>query len=510
MRLGEFMNKSAPPTSTFAHLAVDELKRKSMRGAVVAVCTQGAKLVLQTVTVMLLARLLSAEDFGLQGMTAVLVTFLGLLKEAGLASATVQRREVTQDQISTLFWVNVAVGAGLSILMVAVAPAVVAFYGDPRLYWMTVVSGVSFIFSGLAAQHQALIMREMRFVTLAKIDLASLAVSSALGIAMAWLAWHYWALVGMVVAASIVNAAGVWFAHPWIPGRPRRKCGVKSMLHFGSMTICTNVIVFLAWNLPNILLGRFWGAEALGIYGRAYQLATLPIQQLNSALTAVAFSALSRIQDYPELVAKSFLRGYFLLLSVTVPIIISYPLFAEEIVRVMLGQKWMQVAPIFSLLAPTALVFALANPISLLVMSRGLARRALSIAATTTPVVIVGILVGLSHGPQGVALGYSLGMLLSFIPITAWSIHGTNITWTALWAASRKPLLSGLVAGTVGLVLRIALRDILPLIPYLSIGIITVLCVYAWTLLIALRQKDLFIGLLTEVFRGNSPKQSRA
>ena len=293
-----------------AHPAGDELKRKSVRGGVVAVFAQGAKLVLQTATMIVLARLLSAEDFGLQGMAVVLIGFLGIFGDAGLGAATVQRPEVTEEQISTLFWINVAVGGALAAFTAVLAPVLVAFYGEPRLYWITVVLGVAFVFSGLAAQHRALILREMRFVTLAKVEVLSLTISSAVGVVMALFGWRYWALVDMWVVNSIVTAAGMWLAHPWVPGAPRRKCGVPSMLHFGGMATWNNLIVFLAWNSDNILVGRFWGADALGFYGRAYQLATMPVHQLNGAISGVAFSSLSRIQGDAERLARSFLSGF--------------------------------------------------------------------------------------------------------------------------------------------------------------------------------------------------------
>jgi O-antigen/teichoic acid export membrane protein len=484
----------------FMHPAVDELKRKSVQGGVVAVCAQGAKLVLQIATMMVLARLLSTEDFGLLGMAAVLTGFLGLFREAGLGAATVQRLEVTQEQISTLFWINVAVGIALATFTAVLAPVLVGFYHEPQLYWIVVVSGVSFVFGGLAAQHQALILREMRFVTMAKIDVLSLAISSAVGVVMALLGWRYWSLVGMAVVSSIVSAAGFWLAVPWVPGPPRRRCGVLSMLHFGWITTCENLLVFLAWNSDNILIGRFWGADALGLYGRAYQLATLPVLQLTSKVDAVAFSALSRIQGDAERVAKSFLKGYALVISFTIPIAISCPLFAEEIVRVVLGSNWIEAVPIYRLLAPTAFVFALANPFSWLVMSMGRAGRALSISAATTPVVIVGIVLGLSHGPKGVALGYSLAMALIIIPIVAWSKQGTRITWADLWSATKQPFLAGLLAGAVGLIVKITLGDMLAPIPYLLVGLGLVFGVYAWVLLIAMGQKNLYLDLLTQVF----------
>ena len=177
------------------------------------------------------------------------------------------------------------------------------------------------------------------------------------------------------------------------------------MLRFGWMATCNNLVVFLAWNSDNILVGRFLGADALGLYGRAYNLATLPVNQLTAATTGVAFSALSRIQNDAHRFANSFLRGYSLLLSLTIPITICCALFAEEIVYVLLGAKWMEAGPIFRLLTPAGLVFALANPLSWLVLSTGRIGRSLSISVTTTPVVIVGIVLGLSYGPKELRWG---------------------------------------------------------------------------------------------------------
>jgi PST family polysaccharide transporter len=448
---------------------------------------------------MALARLLSPEDFGLQGMVVVVIGFLGLFRDAGLGMATIQRLEVTHQQTSTLFWINVAVGAILATLCTALAPALVAFYHEPRLYWVAVVSGTTFMFNGLSAQHSALLQRSMRFVTQAKIDVLSLIVGSATGIVMALLGCRYWSLVGMAMASSIVGAAAVLLAVPWLPGPPSRRSGIRSMLHFGGLATCNSLVVFLAWNAEKLLLGRFWGADALGIYGRAFQLVTLPVQQLNTAVTNVAFPALSRIQHDADRLARSFLKGYSLLISSTIPITITCALFAEEIVRIVLGAKWMEAAPIFRLLAPVALVFAVANPLSWLVISTGRAGRALSISTATTPLVIVGILLGLSHGPKGVALGYSLAMSLLVVPIAAWSKRGTGITWADLWKATKPPFLSGLAAGAAGSLVKLTLCGRLAPILYLMVGLGLVLGIYAWVLLIVMRQKHVYMDVLSQL-----------
>ena len=504
--MSENVNRRAIRYNALAQPPLIDLKRRSVRGGFASVLAQSVKFVIQTATVMVLARFLSPQDFGLQGMVVVVTGFLSLFQDGGLMMATIQKPEVTHEQTSTLFWINVEVGAILAAICAALAPLLVVFFHEPRLYWVSVVSGAAFVFNGLSAQHGALLRRGMRFETLAKLDVFSLAFSSATGIVMALLSCGYWSIVGMVLAGSIAGTAGVWLVVPWIPGPPRRKCGILSMLHFGGLTSFNSIIVFFAWNAEKILLGRFCGADALGLYGRAFQLVTLPVHQLNCSVAGVALPALSRIQHDAERLAKSFLSAYSLLLSLTIPITIACALFAEEIVRIVLGATWMEAAPIFRLLAPVSLVFAVANPLSWLVMSTGRVGRALSISAATAPLVIMGILLGLSHGPQGVALGYSSALTLLLIPIAAWSKLGTGITWADLWEATKPPVLSGLLAGAVGLLVKLALDGRLAPIPCLLVGLILVLGIYASVLLFVMNQRHVYLDLIAHLLPRSQPR----
>ncbi len=245
----------------------------------------------------------------------------------------------------------------------------------------------------------------------------------------------------------------------------------------------------------------------LGVYGRAFQLAILPVEQLSSTLSVVAVSGLSALQDDAHRLSRSFLKGYSLLLSATIPIAISCPIFADEIINVLLGERWMDAAPIFRLLAPTSLVFALANPLSWLVTATGRVGRAVSITAAATPVVIVGVLLGLSHGPTGVAMGYSAAMALIMIPITTWSKQGTGIAWSDLWNVSRKPLFAGLLAGAIGFGARFCFVSggLAPIL-ILVLGAGIVFSVYGCAL-VAMGQKKMYLELLAELFNRTRSKQ---
>ena len=495
---------------SFTRNNLDQLKGDSVRGGVVTVVSEVFRFVLQTGSMIVIARLLTPDDFGVQGMVLALTGFVLLFKDAGLSMATVQREEISHDEVSTLFWINTAIGVLLSLIIAAAAPILVMFYHEPRLFWVTIGSALAFLISGLGTQHGALLQRSMRYTTMARISVYSLLVGSVVGIGMALAGCGYWSLVGMTLASTIVGTAGSFFALPWIPGMPKRGQGIRSMLHFGGTITLNNLLVFLAYNtVPNMLLGRFCGTEALGLYGRAYQLVNLPMQQLNNAIYKVAFPALSRIQNDNERVCRSFLAGYSVLLSFNTPITIFTALFAEEMIRILLGAKWIQATPVLLLLTPAILGFALVNPLGWFMMATGRAGRSLRIAYLVAPVVILGVAVGLPHGLKGVALGFSVAVVALVIPIVVWALHGTGITLRDFCNTVKHPLLSGLLAGACGLGLKFALGSALRPIPTLLVGAGVVFGIYAFALLIVMGQKARYVDLVKQVLEKRKAKQGQ-
>jgi PST family polysaccharide transporter len=154
----------------------------------------------------------------------------------------------------------------------------------------------------------------------------------------------------------------------------------------------SSLVAYIACNTDKVLLGRFWGAETLGIYGRAYQLINLPMDNLNSTIGLVAFPALSRLQNDPKRLRNYFLKGYSLFLSLVMPITMACALFAEDIVRFFLGPKWGETAPLFRLMAPTIFALALTNPLAWLMLATGGAAKSLKMTVVITPCVILGTL----------------------------------------------------------------------------------------------------------------------
>ncbi|MGH9499081.1 MAG: oligosaccharide flippase family protein [Terriglobales bacterium] len=482
------------------------LKEKTIRGGFAKVGAQATTFLLRFGSLMVLARLLDPKDFGLVGMVTAFTGILNLFRDFGLSAAAVQRLEVTEEQISTLFWINLLVGAALTLLVVAMAPFIVGFYHEPRLLWVTVVLASGFIVNAAGVQHSALLQRQMRFTTMAGIDVLALATSITIGITMAFRGFGYWSLVATALVPTLVTTTCVWIAAAWIPGKPERRTGLRSMLRFGGTLTLNGVVVYIAHNLDKVLLGRWWGASAVGLYSRAYTLINIPTDNLNYASGEVAFPTLSRLQDDPVRLKRYFLKGYSLVLALTVPITIACALFANDLIPVVLGPKWHDAIPIFRWLSPTILILAFINPLIWLVLSLGMVNRSLRVGLVYAPIVIAGCVAGLPYGPKGVAIGYSTVLTLWFIPHIAWCVHGTIVSLRDVLLTASRPLLCGLTGAAVAFGLQFSYETHLSALPRLVLGCAILFGVYIAMLLYVMRQKAFYLDLFKGL-KGGSPKE---
>jgi O-antigen/teichoic acid export membrane protein len=478
---------------------IGSLKQSTARGALFSSGAQAVSFVLRTVSMVILARLLFPKDFGLVGMVTAVTGFIGLFRDAGLSLATIQRDTLTKGHVYTLFWVNLAVGCLLAALCAMMAPVLVGFYHEPRLLGITMTLGIAFIFQGGAAQHRAILQRNMRFRQLAIIDALSWAGSIAIAISMAAGGFGYWALVAMTIGQPVLNSAGTWLVEGWIPGAAGPLVEIRSMLRFGGAISLNSVLSYLAYNADKILLGRFWGAQTLGIYGRAYQLANLPTENLNSTLALVAFPALSRLQNEPARLRNYFLKGYRLFLSLSVPLTVSFALFADDIILVFLGPRWHEAAPVFRLLAPTITAFGLINPFFWLLLATGQVRRSIKMAFVITPLIISGYALGLSHGPRGVAAGFSITMIVLAAPLLFWAQQGTVVNWKDVLKSTMPPIFSAAAGALATLGVNGYFMPIAPPLLRLATAATFFLTIYLFILLVVMRQASLFQSFLREL-----------
>lgn len=395
---------------------------RTARGGVVTIISHGLKFALSIGATAVLARLLSPNDYGLIGMVAVFTGFVAMFKDAGLSLATVQRSEINYEQISTLFWVNVALSTAITGVMVGLAPLIAWFYSEPRLALITMATAVGFIFGGLAVQHEALLKRQMRFYALSVIAFLSMMVGYAVGIVLAWRGARYWALVFSQLALLATNAVCVWLVCRWRPGRPRRNAGVRSMLSFGGNVTGYALINYVSNNSGNLLVGRMFGPLALGLYTKAVQLLSLPTEQINEPLATVSIPALSRLIDSPDRYRQAYLRIMEKVIMVTMPAIALMIATSDFVVRIVLGAQWTESAKIVVFMGISALFQPVMSTAGWLLVSQGRVRDMLRWSLINAPIAILSIVVGLPWGVIGVAASWSLIRILIVNPLLFWYV----------------------------------------------------------------------------------------
>jgi PST family polysaccharide transporter len=382
-------------------------------------------------------------------MVATVTGFAALFKDFGLSAATVQRDVLSHEQVSSLFWINVLVGLGITLALAAVAPAVAALYGRTELVGLTCALSVSFLLSASSAQHTALLRRQMRFGVLAAIDVAAMACGAAAAIVSALLGVGYWALVVLTLVQSVAAASGAWTASGWRPSRCLRRTGVRPLLRFGANVTGFNILNYFTRNFDNVLVGTSLGAAPLGLYSKAYGLLLVPIAQINRPLGAVALPALSRLQDHPERFRRYYERALGFVAMSSVPVVAYAFADAGLLVRVLLGRDWGGVVPVFRLLGPGALAGAVNVAPGWLCHALDRTERQVHWALVTAPLSVVAFLAGLPWGVHGIAIAFSVTYVLSFIAFVIYACRGTPVSASAVGKAVLRPLAAAAMSGAV-------------------------------------------------------------
>ncbi|WP_437192724.1 lipopolysaccharide biosynthesis protein [Planctomicrobium sp. SH527] len=402
-----------------------DLKRHSIRGGLTTLGSQGILFLLQATQIVVLSRLLSPSDFGLFAMVTAVTGFAMTFKDGGLSMATIQRAEITHAQISSLFWINVLIGLCLAAIVASLAPVVAWFFGEPRLVGLTFAIAFTFVLAGTTIQHQALIRREMRFGTLAAIQVVSLTLAVVAAIVAARLGAEYWALAVIPVVQSLTESITTWICSGWVPGPFRRGTGIRSMLTFGGNLTLASSINYIGSNFDKVVVGVVLGPTLLGLYERAYRLVTLPLSQINGPISAVAIPSLSRIVEQTERYRAAYLETIQKIM-VIVGVGIAFAIACSDwLVILTLGKQWEESASIFSIIAVGALLLPVWNSTGWLFITQGRMKEHLAFHLIDTPLKIGFTLLGIQWGLVGVCLSVAVRYYLT-IPILFWFVgrHG--------------------------------------------------------------------------------------
>jgi O-antigen/teichoic acid export membrane protein len=399
---------------------------RTVKASAITLVGQWIRFVIQTGSLIVLARLLSPRDYGLVAMVTAIVGIAQVVGDFGLSLAAVQARVLSRAQKTNLFWLNSLLGLTLTGVIFLLRHPIAAFYHRPQLTQIVSALSIAFVINGLTTQFEAELTRSMRFSRLAIRDISAAVVAFAVALGLAVAGAGYWALVGQQLALAGASLLGSAVLSGWWPGLPKIRESMGGLLGFGANTMGLQVSAYVASNIDSVFVGRFWGAARLGVYNRAYTLFTLPLQQLTAPLTRVVLPTLSRIRDdalfVRYLVRAQLLNSYILVGTLVVGAAVAQPLIATT-----LGPKWSGVVPIFQVLALGGVFQALGYLYYWIFLARGMTGVALRYGILGRAMMVVFLYVGAHFSVIGAAWGATAGAALLWILYTMFAVPRAGI-----------------------------------------------------------------------------------
>ena len=393
----------------------ESLKRKAYRStfwsAVDAFGTRGVQFVIGIV----LARLLEPAQFGLLAMLTVFMAIAQSLLDSGFSAALIQKKQLSQEDASSVFYFNVVISVIMAVLMCWAAPWIAAFFRQPTLIALSRGMSLVLVINAFGAVQATLLRRNLDFKVQTQISLVSGVGSGAVGILMAYRGFGVWSLVGQQIAAAAIKSAMLWGTNRWRPGFVFCFGSLGQMFNYGMWVMLSGLLNQIFINLYDIVIGRVFSPAALGFYTRARRLEEMPSQTLSQIITRVSFPVFSAIQDDDVRLKNGLRKAISMLMFVNCPVMLGLAAVARPLVIVLLTEKWLPCVPYVQLLCVAGMLLPLHTLNLNMLMAKGRSDLFFNLEVLKKSFVVVSIWIFWRWGITALICGQIITSMLSYL-----------------------------------------------------------------------------------------------
>jgi PST family polysaccharide transporter len=454
---------------------------------------RGATAVAQFLVLAVLARLLTPADFGVVSAAMIVIGFSGIFSKLGLGPALVQRPHLEPRHLQTAATASILFGILVGSIIWAGAPLAASFFRMPQVEPILRVLAWVFPLQGLVVVAESLLLKELQFRRLANLDVLSFTCGYGLvGIICASAGLGVWALVAGHIAQSLLKTTILLFISPLPRRLALERRAFAELMYFGGGLTAAKIANHIALDADNIVVGRWLGTAALGIYGRAYQLMATPTRLFGTALDDVLFPILARVQGEVERLATGYRRSVALVAILMMPSSTIFFVLAPEVVHLALGPGWEEVIGPFRVLAVGILLRTSYKMSDSIARSTGAVYRRAWRQFIYAFFVVAGAWVGQHWGVVGVAFGVLGALMINFVVMAQLGLDITRMSWWTFFRAHLPAALLSAVVGCLvwGLITMLRLQGVHP---YASLTLAGA-SAFALVVLAAWRAPGIFLG----------------
>lgn len=319
----------------------ESLKHKTVKGTIWSSVERFSVQGIAFVVMIIMARILTPEDYGLVGMVTIFIAVSQSLVDSGFSQALIRKQDRTETDNSTVFFFNIAVGLFLYLILFLCAPLIARFYDQPLLTPLTRLISLSVLINSFVVVQRALLTVKIDFKTQAKASLSAAIIAGAVGITMAYTGFGVWAIVWYQLVNLAVNVGLLWVFSRWRPRLLYSWASFRELFSFGSRLALSGIIDTLYNNIYLIVIGKVFKASDLGYYTRSSQFAQFPSSNLSAIMQRVTFPVLCTIQDDDDRLRSVYRRFLRLSAFVVFPLMCGLAGVSYPFIRLILGEKWL-------------------------------------------------------------------------------------------------------------------------------------------------------------------------
>lgn len=430
----------------------DEFKTRTINSLSWSAISQILTQILNFVIGVVLVRLLTPDAFGLMGMVGVLVGFAYVFTDLGLGAALIQKKDAEQTHYSSIFWINIVLGIVLMAIFMCAAPWIAAFYKEPDLVPLTFLISVNFFIGSFSIVQRALMQKKMNFKGLAIVEIVALVFSGSITIVLASSGFGVWSLAINAILSTSIAGVLMWYFSDWRPKFLIDWKAVRELLGFSSNLLGFSTLNHCVRNADNLLIGRFLGSSALGLYSKAYTMMLFPLNNISRVIGRVMFPVFSSIQEDKPRIKNIYFKITRSVAFISFPLMSGLLVVSEHFVITVFGPQWSGMIPVLQAFCIVGALQSIGTLNGNLYLSQGRTGLQFKVGGTVGVFGVVAIVVGLQWDIKGVAYAYSLFSLLAVYPSIKIAVSLVGITFKEVVVN-----LSGVFGSAVGMAIGVHL-----------------------------------------------------
>lgn len=441
------------------------LMKSATNGVLWSGVSQFSTQLYQFIVMIILARLLFPEDFGVLGMAVIFTGLVQNINELGLSAAIVQKKNITNEHLSTSFWVSLGLGIILFIATVIISPYIANFFKNELVGPVVSVLSIGFIFGACGVVHRSLLQKNIEFKKIAITEISSSIMSGTFSIILAVLGFGVWSLVFGTLLSNFIRVVLLWKVCTWRPSITFDLKSFKELFSFGAHVMGSQFLNYFDSNVDYLLIGKFLSATALGHYTLAYQLSTFPLTKISSIITNVTFPTFSIIQDNNDMLRCAYLKVNKYISIITFPLLTGLMMVSPSFIPIVFGEKWTPMIVPLQILCIAGALKSVGTTVGSILLSKGRSDIQFKWNIFTAIVVPVAVLIGVRHGITGVAIAVTIMSFLLFLVIQSITNNLINLSFFDYFKA-----LCPATAGSILVIISLLVYQKLNLYNYMDIS----------------------------------------